>query len=76
MIELPEAVVLARQCNEVLQGKTVDHVLVNSKPHKFAWFINDGKDYQQLLKGKCFSYSVNFAGYLCLYFDDAQIIFH
>jgi formamidopyrimidine-DNA glycosylase len=76
MIELPEAVVLTSQCNKTLQGKTVDYVLVNSKPHKFAWYVNEGKDYQQLLERKSFSYGVNFAGYVCLYFEDVQIIFH
>jgi formamidopyrimidine-DNA glycosylase len=76
MIELPEAMVLSRQCNETLQGKIVEYVLVNSRPHKFAWYVNEGKDYQQLLEGKSFSYSVNIAGYLCLYFDDVQVIFH
>jgi formamidopyrimidine-DNA glycosylase len=76
MIELPEAMVLARQWNETLQGKVIEHVSVNSKPHKLAWFVDEGKDYQQLLKGKGFSYAVNFAGYVCLYFEDAQVIFH
>lgn len=76
MIELPEAIVLARQCNEALRGKTVESVLVNSKPHKFAWYVNEGKDYQQLLYGKVFSYSINIAGYVCLYFDDVQAVFH
>lgn len=75
MIELPEAIVLARQCNETLQGKVVEQVSVNSKPHKLAWFVDEGKNYQQLLQGKSFSYSVNFAGYLCLYFEDVQVIF-
>jgi formamidopyrimidine-DNA glycosylase len=76
MIELPEAMILIKQCNETLQGKVVEHVSVNSKPHKLAWFIDEGKDYQQLLKGKRFSYGVNFAGYVCLYFEDVQVIFH
>ena len=76
MIELPEAIVLARQCNETLQGKAVETVIINSKPHKLAWFIDEGKNYQQLLQGRIFSYSVNFAGYLCLYFEDVQVIFH
>lgn len=76
MIELPEAVVLSNQCNDVLKGKTVEEVLVNSKPHKFAWYIDEGKDYQALLAGKTFSYSTNIAGYVCLYFDDVQVVFH
>ena len=76
VIELPEAIVLARQCNETLQGKVIEKVIVNSKPHKLAWFLDEGKNYQQQLQGKSFSYSVNFAGYLCLYFEDAQVIFH
>lgn len=76
MIELPEAIVLARQCSETLQGKVVEHVIVNSRPHRLAWFVDEGKEYQQLLKGKSFTNSVNFAGYLCLYFDDVQVILH
>jgi formamidopyrimidine-DNA glycosylase len=76
MIELPEAIVLSKQCNETLQGKVVEHVIVDSKPHKLAWYLDEGKDYHQLLNGKVFSYSVNFAGYVCLYFEDVQVIFH
>ncbi len=76
MIELPEAVVLSNQCNYWLKGRKVDFVVVNSKPHKFAWYIDEGRHYQKLLEGKSFSYSTNIAGYLCLYFEDVQAIFH
>lgn len=76
MIELPEAIVLSSQCNQVFQGKRIENVVVNAKPHKFAWLIEDGENYHRLLKDKVFSFSTHYAGYVCLYFEDVQVIFH
>jgi formamidopyrimidine-DNA glycosylase len=52
MIELPEAVSLARQISETLKGKKIKQVLANFSPHKFAWFFGDPKGYDALLRGR------------------------
>ena len=51
MIELPEALTLAKQLNEAVAGKTVSRVLPPSKPHKFCWFNGDAANYEEKIKG-------------------------
>ena len=41
MIELPEAVVIARQITETLGGKRITSAVANASPHKFAWYTGD-----------------------------------
>lgn len=52
MVELPEAIVLAKQIEETLGGKTIQKVIANQSPHKFAWFTGDPSAYDSLLAGK------------------------
>jgi formamidopyrimidine-DNA glycosylase len=52
MIELPEAVVIARQITETLCGKQVASAVANASPHKFAWYTGDPKEYNKRLAGK------------------------
>jgi len=47
MIELPETYVLSAQINQQLSGKRVKDVLVNSYPHKFAWYSGDSKNWDK-----------------------------
>jgi formamidopyrimidine-DNA glycosylase len=52
MIELPEAVVIARQITETLGGKRIAHAAANASPHKFAWYTGDPATYNDRLAGK------------------------
>lgn len=52
MIELPEAVSLAKQLTAAIQGKKIASVIANYSPHKFAWYFGDPKGYDALLRGK------------------------
>jgi formamidopyrimidine-DNA glycosylase len=52
MIELPEAVVIARQIEETLGGKRVASAVANGSPHKFAWYTGDPAEYNDRLAGK------------------------
>ena len=52
MIELPEAVVIARQITQTLGGKRIALAVANASPHKFAWYSGDPADYNQRLAGK------------------------
>ncbi len=60
MIELPEAVVLAEQCNEIICGKKVMNVYAGQSPHKFAWYYGDLEKYHDLLTGKIISMASGF----------------
>ncbi len=52
MIELPEAVYLAKQFNETLKGKKIASVIAGQSPHKFAFYHGDPKGYDALMRGK------------------------
>lgn len=52
MIELPEAISLARQLNEAVIQKTVRCVHPSAKPHKFCWFNGDVAEYENQIKGE------------------------
>jgi formamidopyrimidine-DNA glycosylase len=52
MIELPEALVIARQMNEELQGKRVAYGNRGNSPHKFAFSSGSSEEYAAILKDK------------------------
>jgi len=62
MIELPEAVVLARQINQTLIGKRILKATANQSPHKFAWYSGDPANYNSLLAGKTILGAGSYAG--------------
>ncbi|MFX1316348.1 MAG: DNA-formamidopyrimidine glycosylase family protein [Promethearchaeota archaeon] len=53
MIELPEAIVISKQINETLMGKSIKSAIRGQNPHKFAFIGNHSDDeVSQILKGK------------------------
>lgn len=52
MIELPEALVIARQMNEVLAGKRIAHGNRGNATHKFAFSSGSSGEYEKILKGR------------------------
>jgi len=52
MIEIPEAVVIARQIGETLGGRRIALAMANASPHKFAWYTGDPATYNERLAGK------------------------
>lgn len=45
MMELPEAITIAKQMNDAVVGKRVRRVLPPSKAHKFCWYAGDPAEY-------------------------------
>lgn len=74
MIELPEAVVLARQINETLVGKRIKLALANQSPHKFAWYTGDPAHYNERLAGKTIRSAAPTAGEVEIEADEMQLI--
>ena len=72
MIELPEALTLARQFNENIVGKTVLRVLPPTKPHKFCWFAGDPADYDGKIAGCKITSAYGFGIYCGLCFDNGM----
>lgn len=69
MIELPEAINLAKQMDETVKGKTVKKVYPPSSPHKFCWFSHKPEEYQSLLAGHTVAGAEGFGIYCDLKFD-------
>jgi len=51
MLELPEAITLAKQLNENITGKSVIKVYPPTKPHKFCWFNGEPDTYDKAVSG-------------------------
>jgi formamidopyrimidine-DNA glycosylase len=52
MIELPEALIIARQMSEELKGKRIESGIRGNVPHKFAFYSHSADEYETILKGK------------------------
>ena len=52
MIELPEALVIARQMNEVLAGKRIAYGNRGNATHKFAFSSGSSEEYEAIFQGK------------------------
>ena len=84
MIELPEAVNMAKQVSETIGGKKIREVIAGYSPHKFAWYHGDPADYNAQLKGKTIGTAVSYGGlvevsadgYILLFGDNVVLRFH
>jgi hypothetical protein len=63
MIEIPEAVNLAKQISETVKGKKIARVVAGLSPHKFAFYHGDPKNYDSLLTPCLFSAMVQSSGF-------------
>lgn len=52
MMELPEAVCVARQITETFKGKEIAECVRGNSPHKFAFYNREPEEYAAILKGK------------------------
>lgn len=62
MIELPEAMNLAKQLNQTVVGKQIKHAIAAQSPHKFAWYSGDPEGYNEILAGRTITQAVSFGG--------------
>ena len=44
MVELPEAVTIARQIDEWLKGRRIESAVRGNSPHKFAFYSGEPED--------------------------------
>jgi len=75
MIELPEAVGLARQISEALRGMRVADVIAAASSHKFAWFAGDPGAYRDILVGTVVNAATSHGGFVEIALDDARVVF-
>ncbi|UCB42460.1 MAG: hypothetical protein JSV77_08345 [Dehalococcoidales bacterium] len=75
MIELPEAENLSRQLTETVGGKRIAGVVAGLSPHKFAWYHDNPKDYDALLRGKTVDTAAARGGMVEVSIGDAVALF-
>ncbi|MHB1483059.1 MAG: endonuclease VIII [Saccharofermentanales bacterium] len=75
MIEIPESNTLARQINATLIGRSIQKVIANHSPHKFAWFSGNPDDYNNLFSGKVIISAIANGGMAEILADDIRLIF-
>ena len=74
MIEVPEALTIAKQINKSINGKRIDKVVADYSPHKFAWYHGDPQDYSKFLEGKVIGSATAFGGMVYTKVDSAAIV--
>lgn len=74
MLELPEAVVIAKQINDTLKGKRITSAIANQSPHKFAWYTGDPADYNNRLAGKTIGTATAHGGNVEIKADDMILL--
>ncbi len=75
MIEMPEAVVLAKQIKETLARKTIEKVIVGQSPHAFAWYYGNPQEYAEMLIGKMVNDSRSFGGLVEVIVEEMRLVF-
>lgn len=72
MIELPEAVVLSKEINDAISGKTIRNVVTAQSPHKLAWYHKDKQAYHDLLVNSTIQKSYNQGGFVRIDLNDEK----
>jgi formamidopyrimidine-DNA glycosylase len=75
MIEIPEAVTLARQLGDALGGKRVRTAAAATAPHAFAWYHGDPAAYGARLAGRAIGAVRSHGGFVEIDVDDARLLF-
>jgi lysophospholipase L1-like esterase/formamidopyrimidine-DNA glycosylase len=75
MLELPEAVTIAGQIEQTLQGKRIMNVSANRSPHKFAWFYGELQNYHDLLTEKTVEKTASYGGLVEIAAGEAWLLF-
>jgi formamidopyrimidine-DNA glycosylase len=74
MIELPEAVNLAKQLNATVSGKRIAGVTAAHTPHKLAWYYGEPGEFAGLLVGREVGPAGNYAGLVEIKVENTDIL--
>lgn len=75
MLEIPEALTIARQLEDTVVGRTVVGVQAAFSPHKFAWYYEDPVDYPKTLVGRVVDAAAAPGGKVEVSAGDAAMLF-
>lgn len=74
MLELPEAIVIAKQLSESVQGKKMIKVIAGYTPHGFAFFNGDPAEYSNILEGKEITQISPLAGFIEISCENIKLL--
>ncbi|HSB66773.1 MAG TPA: DNA-formamidopyrimidine glycosylase family protein [Anaerolineales bacterium] len=74
MIEMPEAVTIARQMQQALTGKTYQHFSRGALTHKFLWLNRPAEEYDALLAGLTVTGATSYGRSIYLYAGDVHLL--
>lgn len=75
LLEIPEALTIARQINDSLKGKRISNVEAASSPHKFAWYYGDPQEYSRRLTGKIIDQANSYGGLVEVTAGNIKLLF-
>jgi formamidopyrimidine-DNA glycosylase len=74
MLEIPESTTIAKQLNETVSGKTIQKVIADTSPHKFAFYHGEPLAYHALLYGKTIEESVGIGAMVSINAGNCRIV--
>lgn len=74
MLEMPEAVTIARQMQETLTGKTILHFSRGALMHKFLWLSKPAEEYDAILSGMPVTSASSYGRSIYLYAGEAHLL--
>ena len=74
MIEMPEATTIARQMDETLTGKTIQHFARGPLTHKFLWLSKPADEYDAFLSGRKLTGATSYGRSIYLYVGDTHVL--
>jgi formamidopyrimidine-DNA glycosylase len=74
MLEMPEAVTIARQMQETLTGKTIQHFSRGALMHKFLWLSKPAEEYDSILSGMQVTGAKGYGRSIYLYVGEAHLL--
>ncbi len=75
MIELPEAITMAKDLNNSVKGRRITKVIAAQNHHGFAWYFGDPAGYEDLLLERVMDSANSFGGYVELNIGDSKLTF-
>ncbi|SCY60833.1 endonuclease VIII [Alkaliphilus peptidifermentans] len=74
MLELPEAVTIANQINDIIVGKKISSTIADKHPHKFAFYHGNPHDYHSLFAGKIVDGAKSYGGLVEIRVEKAVLL--
>ena len=76
MIELPEAITLAKQINRSIKGKKISNVIAKHSEHKFTWYYGNSDKYKEQLFNKNIQKADGFGSFVEISADNMRILYN